>query len=201
MYLLIAIILLILLSLLFYKFIFLRNPERKIPSGKNIVSPADGRVILIQKFSNKEIKINKGFVGKIKTLTSDIADKGYIVSIFMNLFNVHVNRSPINGKIISLKHTKGKFYNAADIEKSLLNEKNELIIENKELKIKVIQIAGLVARRIICFKKENEKINKGERIGIVKLGSQVTLILPKKINLKVKKGDNVKAGSSIIATY
>ena len=168
MYLLIAIILLILLSLLFYKFIFLRNPERKIPSGKNIVSPADGRVILIQKFSNKEIKINKGFVGKIKTLTSDIADKGYIVSIFMNLFNVHVNRSPINGKIISLKHTKGKFYNAADIEKSLLNEKNELIIENKELKIKVIQIAGLVARRIICFKKENEKINKGERIGIVK---------------------------------
>ena len=201
MYLLIAIILLILLSLLFYKFIFLRNPERKIPSGKNIVSPADGRVILIQKFSNKEIKINKGFVGKIKTLTSDIADKGYIVSIFMNLFNVHVNRSPINGKIISLKHTKGKFYNAADIEKSLLNEKNELIIENKELKIKVIQIAGLVARRIICFKKENEKINKGERIGIVKLGSQVTLILPKQINLKIKKGDNVKAGSSIIATY
>jgi len=119
----------------------------------------------------------------------------------MNVFNVHVNRSPINGKIISLKHTKGKFYNAADIEKSLLNEKNELIIENKELKIKVIQIAGLVARRIICFKKENEKINKGERIGIVKLGSQVTLILPKQINLKIKKGDNVKAGSSIIATY
>lgn len=180
---------------------FYRDPKRKIPAGKNIVSPADGKVINILKVRENKIKVKKGLIGKIETLAEDIAKECHVISIFMSPFDVHINRAPIDGKIVSVKHEKGKFFAAYDIEKSLSNEKNEIIIENKKIgKLKVIQIAGFLARRIICSVKKNEKVNKGQKIGKIVLGSQVTLILPaKKTNLRVKKGQKARAGETIIA--
>lgn len=180
---------------------FYRDPKRIIPDGNSIVSPADGRIISIIDTSDEEIKIRKGLFGKIKTLTKDIADECYVISIFMSPFDVHINRAPIEGAIKSINHTKGKFYKAYDLEKSFENEKNEIIIENKKdkMKVKVIQIAGFLARRIICHVRQGEKVNKGGKIGRIALGSQATLIVPKnKTMMTVKKGDKVKAGSGII---
>lgn len=187
----------IILFLIFWKFIFLRDPERKIPEGDNIVAPADGRIMKILEVNGK-IKFNKG-MGKIKTLTEDVADKCWLVSIFMSPLNVHINRAPISGTVKSARHSKGKFFNAGTMKSTLENEKNEIIIENKKMKIKVIQIAGFVARRIECFVKENQKVNKGDRIGLINLGSQVTLIMPKTVRLKVRENGKTKAGETIIA--
>lgn len=200
------IVLFFVLLLLFYRFIFLRDPERKIPSGRNIVSPADGKIIKIVEIKNIDlIKIRKGLLGKIKALVEDICNDGYLITIMMNVFDVHIQRAPIGGVVTRTKHSPGKFKNAVygdKFENGIENEKNEIIIASKELgKIKIIQIAGFLARRIECFVKENQKINKGEKIGRIIIGSQVSLILPKKVELLVKKGDKVKAGESVIAEY
>jgi phosphatidylserine decarboxylase len=178
---------------------FYRDPERTIPKGNNIVSPADGKVISIIDTSKSTVKIRKGLIGKIRTMTKDIAKECYVVSIFMSPLDVHINRSPIEGTVRSIKHTKGKFFKAYDLEKSLENEKNEIIIQNKKLKIKAIQIAGFLARRILCYTKAGKKVNKGQRIGMIALGSQATIIMPKSVKLKIKMKERVKAGSTIIA--
>ena len=178
---------------------FYRDPERKIPKGNDIVSRADGKVISIIDTSKDVIKVKKGFIGKIRVLTKDVANQCYVVSIFMSPLDVHVNRAPIEGTIKSIRHTKGKFFKAYDLEKSLENEKNEIVIENKKLKIKIIQIAGFLARRIICRVKLHQKVNKGQRIGMIALGSQATIIMPGVVKLKIRLGDRVKAGSTIIA--
>lgn len=185
----------VIILFVFYKFVFLRDPSRKISSGNNLVAPADGRVINIIEIKKGDIKIKKGFGNVI----SD-ADDGYLISIFMSIFNVHVNRAPIEGKIVSVKHKAGKFFMAFDIEKSLLNESNEIIMDTKIGKIKIIQIAGFVARRIRCYVEKNQKINKGEKIGMIVIGSQVSMIVPK-IKLAVKIGDKVKAGQTVIGEF
>ncbi len=195
---LLALAVLVILSIFIIN--FYRDPERKIPKGKNIVAPADGRVISIKKKKKKEIKIKKGVVGKVNLLCSDVAKECYVISIFMSPFDVHINRAPISGTIKSIKHTKGRFFGAYNLEKSLQNEKNDIIIQNKDIKIKVIQIAGFLARRIECYVRKNQKVNKGEKIGMIKLGSQATIVLPKgEVDLKVKLSDKVKAGETIMA--
>ena len=118
----------------------------------------------------------------------------------MSPLDVHINRAPIGGTVKSVNYKKGSFFKAYDIEKSLSNEKNEIIIQNKEIKVKVIQIAGFLARRIKCYAKQNQKVNKGDKIGMIALSSQTTLIIPIGVDLKVKLNDNVKAGETIIAT-
>ncbi len=178
---------------------FYRDPNRIIPKGNNILSPADGKVISIIDTSKDIIKIKKGIFGKIKTMTKDVAKECIVISIFMSPLDAHINRAPIEGTIKSIRHTKGTFFKAYDLEKSLQNEKNEIIIQNKKLKIKVIQIAGFLARRIICRVKVNQKVNKGSKIGMIALGSQTTLVIPKGVNLRIKLGQKVKAGSTIIA--
>ena len=192
---------LILLLLALFLLNFYRNPERKIPHGNNIVSPADGKIIGILKVKSNKIRINKGFLGKIETLAKDIAKECYVVSIFMSPFDVHVNRAPLDGKIIFVRHEKGKYFAAFDLKNSLMNEKNEIIIENRKIgKVKVIQIAGFLARRIICTVSEGEKVNKGQQVGSILLGSQVSLILPtRKIELIVRAGQRVIGGETIIA--
>jgi|SRR3989338_2570143 len=190
----IAVFLLILFLMNFY-----RDPKRKIPKGNNIVAPADGKIISIIDTSKSNIKIKKGILGKIKTLTKDVAKECYAISIFMSPFDVHINRAPIAGTITSIKHTRGKFFEAYNLEKSLLNEKNEIIIQNKRMGVKIIQIAGFLARRIKCYAKQNQKVNKGEKIGMIALGSQTTLIIPKGVDLKIKVNNKVKAGETIIA--
>ena len=191
----------VILLLITFLLNFYRDPKRKIPQGNNIVSPADGRVINILKVKNKKISINKGFLGKIETLTKDIAKECYVISIFMSPFDVHTNRAPVDGQVESIKYKKGKHFAAFDFKKSLMNEKNEITIKNKKIgRIKLIQIAGFIARRIICNINKNEKINKGQRIGRIVFGSQVTLILPsKKINLKIKSRQKVRGGTTIVA--
>ena len=198
--LLISITVVVLLVILFL-LNFYRDPKRKIPQGSNIVSPADGKVIRILKVKSIKIKINKGFLGKIETLTKDIAKECYIISIFMSPFDVHVNRAPIDGQVHSIKHEKGKYFAAFNFENSLMNEKNEIIIKNKKIgKIKLIQVAGFLARRIICTIQKDEKVNKGQRIGRIVLGSQVVLILPsKRIDLKIKSRQKVRGGTTLIA--
>jgi phosphatidylserine decarboxylase len=204
----------LILFFMFWKFYFLRDPERKIPEGDNLVSPADGKVMYISTFDttnklkdkknnqnhkNHKITINKSFIGKINTLTSDTCKKGYIVSIFMSPMDVHVNRSPMKGKIIYQKHFNGKFLIASTLDSIIENEKNELIIQNNETKVKVIQVAGFVARKIESFVKVNQNLDKGQRFGLINLGSQVNIIFPDRFKPIVKIGQKVKAGSSIIA--
>ncbi len=149
---------------LFHKFIFLRNPARVIPEGKVIVSPADGKIIAIKEINNTKERVSKGNFGKIYTLTEDTVEEGYLISIFMSPFNVHINRAPIAGMVEEINYKKGKFLPVNSLESGLVNEKNEIIINNEEIgKVKVIQIAGFLARRIECFVKEKQQLNKGER--------------------------------------
>ena len=178
---------------------FYRDPKRTIPKGNNIVAPADGKIISIIDTSKDKIRIKKGIFGKITTLSNEIAKECYVISIFMSTLDVHINRSPIKGTVKSIKHTNGTFFKAYDLEKSLRNEKNEIIIQNKNLRVKVIQISGFLARRIICNVKINQKVNKGDKIGMIALGSQTTLIIPKSFELKIYLNDKVKAGETIIA--
>ncbi len=182
---------------------FYRDPKRIIPQGTVIVSPADGTIINIQRITSKKTTIKKPTGGSIETLASEISNDSYLISIFMSPFNAHINRAPIEGTITKTQYKKGKFFAAYDLKKSLQNEKNEIVIENKAIgKIKVIQIAGFLARRIFCFVSKGQKVNKGAKIGRIALSSQTTMIMPaKKITLMVKKGSKVKAGSSIIARY
>lgn len=199
----ILILITLIVGILFVLFLlnFYRDPKRAIPAGNNIVSPADGKIIRILNVKQDKIRINKGIIGKIEALAKDVADECAVISIFMSPLDVHINRAPIDGVIGSVRHEKGRFFAAYNLEKSLNNEKNEIVIKNRKIgKIKVIQIAGFLARRIICNAKKNEKVNKGQRIGKIVLGSQVSLILPsKKIIIKVKDGQKVKAGSTILA--
>jgi phosphatidylserine decarboxylase len=163
--------------------LFFRDPERDIPSVKGIfVSPADGKVILIR----------------------DIYEKDYLkaeskeISIFMSLFNVHVNRSPCDGKVTFTKHSAGKFFVAHKDIASMENENNIIVIEGEYGKILVRQVAGFIARRIVCRAKTGDELKRGERYGMIKFGSRLDIYLPKDTKIKVKVGDKVRAGETII---
>jgi len=159
---------------------FFRNPERNIPEDPEaIVSPADGRVIKIEEIDEEDM-----LEGKFKK-----------ISIFMNIFNVHVNRCPYPGVIKRIRYRKGKFF-TADLDKaSSQNERNNVLIETNEGKqILVVQIAGLVARRIVCWAKEGGTLGKGERFGLIRFGSRLEVFMPIDTEVLVKVGDRVKAG-------
>jgi phosphatidylserine decarboxylase len=196
----------ILISFFIFKnFIFTRDPTREIPLGNHVVSPADGKIIEIKEIKNNDvagIKVQKGLTGKIYTLTKDVAEECYMISVFMNPLDVHVNRAPIEGEIEKISYSKGKFLPVKNVNNGLVNEKNEILINHKKIgKIKVIQIAGFLARRIECWVKEKQKVIKGQRIGRIHLGSQVTIIMPKTVKIRVEKGQKVEAGTTILAEY
>ncbi|OGV99818.1 MAG: phosphatidylserine decarboxylase [Nitrospinae bacterium RIFCSPLOWO2_02_FULL_39_110] len=163
---------------------FFRDPERKILEGKGIVvSPADGRVV------------------KIQTVKDDTIYGGdaVCISIFLSIFNVHVNRAPYEGVIKKVVYNHGKFLAAFDDKASLLNEQNSILIESKNgKKILVKQIAGLIARRIVCWVKEGDKVERGLRYGLIRFGSRVDIFLPPDTELKVKVGDKIKGGIDVI---
>lgn len=188
---------------IFWKFIFLRDPKRDIPKGKNIVSPADGRILEVLNIKNKkEITIHKKYFGKIQTLCSDVGEDSIIISIFMSPLNVHINRVPIDGKVLSVEHKPGKLLAVNTLKAGLENEKSEVLLNTKIGKIKFIQVAGFLARSIENRLKIGQEVKKGERYGLINLGSQLIVILPKnKIKIKVKKGDKLKAGESILAEF
>lgn len=162
---------------------FFRDPERLIPQEPGlIVSPADGKVIEIAEEENKFM-----------------AGRARRVSIFLSVFNVHINRMPAQGKVEMLKYYKGEFLAAWDEKASLKNEQTHIGINCGSYKILVKQIAGLVARRIVCKVREGETYQRGDRIGLIKFGSRTDLFLPLNAELRVQVGDTVSGGSSIIA--
>jgi phosphatidylserine decarboxylase len=188
---------------LFSEVYFKRKPHRNIPEGEVIVSPANGVVKEIVDFSSPEVTIEKGYLGKIKTLVNDVSDRGKIVLIVMNPLNVHVQRAPFDGEVVSQKHTDGKFLNAVNEESfrnaMIENEHNEILFRSPNgNKFKVIQIAGALARRINDYTNVGQTFKKGDEIGSIDLGSQVALVLPENVLIKVKKGDIVIDGESII---
>ena len=174
-----------LLVLIIFCLNFFRDPVRNIPQEENcIVSPADGKIIKIKEFEDPDTK-----------------EKLQLVSIFLSVFNVHANRMPINGKIKSVKYIKGDFLAAFDHKASDQNERTEILIEANSGYMVVKQIAGLVARRILCYAKENEKMYAGERLGFIRFGSRTDVILSNKVTLNVKLDQKVYGGETIIGRY
>ena len=174
---------LILSAFIFY---FFRDPIRAVPTEDVIVSPADGLITYIGKSKvPKECNTKKLFIK---------------ISIFLNIFNVHVNRTPIAGKIKDIVYVPGKFINATLEKSSSENERNIITFEkyNKDVII-VSQIAGLIARRIICDLKINQQIIKGDRFGIIKFGSRVDIYLPSNYEPLVSVGQKVRGGETIIS--
>jgi phosphatidylserine decarboxylase len=165
---------------------FFRDPPRKISTKKNVVvSGADGKVIAID-----------------ETIDPYQKKKSIKVSVFMNVFNVHSNKAPIDGIILKKIYFSGKFLNAALSKASLENERCAIIIQakkNPKQTITCVQIAGLIARRILCYKKTGDSLSRGERYGFIKFGSRVDLYLPLKTSIRVQVGQKVKNGESIIA--
>jgi phosphatidylserine decarboxylase len=160
---------------------FFRDPERAIPSEPGlVVSPADGKVTSIGAHQASGD-------GRIR------------ISIFLNVFNVHVNRSPVAGMIRQVQYQKGKFGNAMGAGSSDVNEQNIVTLDSEGTAIQFRQIAGLLARRIVFSKKVGDTVGRGERIGLIKFGSRVDVILPAAAEIRVNIGDHVAGGSSIIA--
>lgn len=156
---------------------FFRNPERTIPTEANIVvSPADGLV----------------------TRVEENAD-GKFVSIFLSPIDVHVNRAPIAGKVSKVVYTKGKKMPATSNQASIINERNSLFIEGEKISVICTQIAGIVARRIVCWKKQGDELGLGERFGLIKFSSRTDLQMPANVDVLVKVDDKVKGGETIIA--
>lgn len=163
---------------------FFRDPERFTPENSDaIISPADGKIIIVKKV-NDQIFLNQ---------------EVYKVSIFMNVFNVHVNRAPLSGTVEKIIYTPGKFY-SADSERGGLQNENCATITTTDngVKIAFVQVAGLIARRIINWLEPDDSIKKGQRIGLIRFGSRVDLYLPADTETAVNVGDKVIAGETII---
>ena len=172
---------LIFLILLIFTFYFFRYPERVIPLGEDIlVSPADGLITNITEFKEGKKNYTK-------------------VSIFLSVFNVHIQRLPVSGEITKIDYIEGKFINATLDKASEDNERLRLTLKSGSNNIYVTQIAGLIARRIICYLKVNEKVNQGDRYGIIKFGSRVDIEFPNSYSLMVNVGQQCIGGETIIA--
>jgi len=163
---------------------FFRDPERAGERGERlVVAPADGKVVLITDVDEP------AFLGGVATR----------VSIFMNVFNVHVNRYPVSGTVKYVHRNPGKFLNAAAEQSSLENEQTSVGLEAGGRRILVRQIAGLIARRIHTYSREGERVEQGERMGIIRFGSRVDVFLPPDAKVHVKLGDATVAGTTLIA--
>jgi len=166
---------------------FFRNPERKIPEDpKFVLSPADGRVLKIEEMDGHDM-----LQGRCKK-----------ISIFMSVFNVHVNRMPCTGQVKDIRYRKGKFFSANLDKASEFNESNAVLIETDDKKeILTIQIAGIIARRIVCWLEKGMEAIKGERFGLIRFGSRLEVFVPLETEVFVKRGDRVRAGETRIGCF
>jgi phosphatidylserine decarboxylase len=172
------------LVLTLFVLFFFRDPERNIPQSRDfVVSPADGKVIVVKDIFEPTY------------LKQDVKQ----ISIFLSVFNVHVNRSPIDGTVELVKYNPGKFHVASVDKASLDNEQTAMVVASGQYKILVKQIAGLIARRIVCYAKAGDAIKRGDRYGLIRFGSRVDIFLPKSAEIKVKPGDRIKGARDIIA--
>ncbi len=163
---------------------FFRDPERHSPQGeKALLAPADGRVLLIEE----------------KEMAPFSTGRTIKISIFMSVFNCHVNRIPGNGSIEKVFYRAGTFFSANQDRASAQNEQNALLLRTPDgQEIDIVQVAGLIARRIVCWVKPGETIKRGERFGMIRFGSRVDLYLPTSTRIRIQRGDKVKAGLTII---
>jgi phosphatidylserine decarboxylase len=161
---------------------FFRDPRRAIPQGEGlIVSPADGKLTAIE---------------RVMTPTGESVR----LSIFLNVFNVHVNRSPITGTLREVRYQKGQYLNAMNPESAEKNEQNLAVVESDDgYEVAFKQIAGLLARRIVFQRKAGDRLERGERIGMIKFGSRVDVLMPAYAEIRVKIGDHVKGGATVLA--
>lgn len=179
--------LLALLSLLLTAFVsyFFRDPERISPDDEDVVvSPADGKVILVEKIFDDRF----------------VNEHVYKVSIFMSVFDVHVNRLPFAGEVEKIQYTPGSFYAANTDQGGLANENCAVILNNtkKNFRFAIVQVAGLVARRIVCWLEKGDRVERGSRFGLIRFGSRVDIYLPQQIQIEVRSGQRVKAGETVI---
>ncbi len=194
---------------LFYKLYFLRHPDRNVPhDNKVFVSPANGKVISVRPFNTKSVIETKDAPmterGAIEVLTSDVALSGKIISVRLQVTDVHYQRAPTAGQVISVDYKAGKFENAVFVPREqgmrYENEHNSILIQSESgIKYKVVQIAGVLARTIECSVVPFQIINQGDFIGVIKLGSQVTIALPDSVDVTVKEGDTLIDGETVIA--
>jgi len=160
---------------------FFRNPDRNTPEGERlIVSPADGKVVEI-------VDTEDDYVGTARK-----------VSIFMSVFNVHVNRIPMGGTVRSIDHQAGRFRAAMQPEASFENERTTITLENAQMRLKFAQVAGLIARRIVCRLEPGQVVMTGAPFGMIKFGSRVDLWMPRSVELRVAVGDRVTAGETVV---
>ena len=166
---------------------FFRVPKRVVNTNDNyILSSADGEIVAVEEIIETEF----------------FKDKRIMISVFMSPFNIHVNWYPIKGKVIYTKYHKGKYLAAYNPKSSTDNERNSIVVENKEGKALLIrQIAGVMARRIISYSKKDDIVNQGDEFGIIRFGSRVDFFLPTDVKLNVKIGDKVSAQKSVIAYF
>ena len=167
----------ILLLLTLFMAFFFRDPKRVPPSDTDVVvSPADGKV----------------------TRISSVGADSTVVSIFLSPLDVHINRSPIPGKIVDVLYSPGKFLMATNEKASLVNEQNALTIQGEKITVVCKQIAGILARRIVCWKAEGDSLGLGERFGMIKFSSRTDVLLPANVRVTVKEGDRVRGGTTVI---
>jgi phosphatidylserine decarboxylase len=163
---------------------FFRDPERVTPEDEDaVVSPADGKIILIDKvFDDRFVK-----------------EHVYKISIFMNVFNVHVNRNPFPGQVASVRYFPGMFLAANSERGALENEACALVLETgNQHRFAMVQVAGLVARRIVCWAVKGDRLERGQRFGLIRFGSRVDLYLPQQVQLEVVVGQKVRAGETVL---
>ena len=171
---------LLILVTLFMAFFF-RDPKRLPPSDPDVVvSPADGRVTRVSK------------------LDSENGNTPTVISIFLSPLDVHINRSPIPGKITEMVYSPGKFLMATNEKASLVNEQNILTIQGEKITVVCKQIAGILARRVVCWKKKGDNLELGERFGLIKFSSRTDLILPANVSVLVSEGTKVRGGITVI---
>lgn len=155
---------------------FFRDPHRVVPTGEGlIVSAADGRVTRIEN-----------------------NDTSKLVSVFLSPFDVHINRSPISGKITDITYVEGKKMPATSDKASLVNERNSLVIEGENITVTCTQIAGILARRIVCWPKPGDNLERGQKFGLIKFGSRTDILMPANVKIEVSVGDRVRGGETII---
>ena len=167
---------------------FFRDPEREVPEGENqVISPADGRVVAIDKEA------------RVDSVPAEVFQR---VAIFMSPANVHVNRVPVSGEVLSVQHTPGRFLAAYDERSSLENERNEVAVRDERGRPLVfVQVAGLLARRIVCHLRPGQKVEQGDRFGLIMFGSRVDVYVLPSAQIRVRVGERVRAGSGVLAEY
>lgn len=173
-------------SFLLFAFVlyFFRNPERTPPEDKQaVVSPADGKIVVAEQVED-----------------SPLGCRALKISIFMSVFSVHVNRAPFDGKVADVSYHRGKFYDARDGRASCENERNAVVLETAAgERIAFVQIAGLIARRIVCYPRIGDLLKRGERYGLIRFGSRLDVYLPATVEPLVRLGDMAVAGETVLA--